>query len=91
MRFEPELSACSIVLVGDFNPAIFHPAWFKARNIYPGADDVIEDVRLVHRDIAAFSIEADSYHVEKERFAIETTSAPRIRIADTTRRILTSI
>ena len=28
MLIEPEISTCSIVLVGRFNPAIFHPSWF---------------------------------------------------------------
>ena len=28
MRIEPEISGVQVVLVGDFNPAIFTPAWF---------------------------------------------------------------
>ena len=35
MRIEPEISGVQIVLVGDFNPAIFTPAWFALYRLLP--------------------------------------------------------
>ena len=35
MRIEPEISDVSVVLLGDFNPAIFTPAWFALHGLLP--------------------------------------------------------
>lgn len=83
MRYEPEHSGCSIVLLGQFNPAIFQPAWLKELTIEPGASADQIDLKLIHRDLASFSIEnTRSYHVEKERFQLETASGPWVKISD---------
>ena len=49
MRIEPEISGVSVVLLGDFNPAIFTPAWFALHDLLPEsvADDA--DLRIAHR------------------------------------------
>ena len=52
MRHDPELSSCSIVLIGLFNPAIFHPAWLKAKNIHPEVDESPTNLQVVHNDFA---------------------------------------
>ncbi len=33
MENQPVSSSCSIVLLGQFNPAIFHPSWLEAKGI----------------------------------------------------------
>ena len=35
MRIEPEISSVSVILLGDFNPAIFTPAWFALHDLLP--------------------------------------------------------
>ena len=35
MRIEPEISGVGVVLLGDFNPAIFTPAWFALHGLLP--------------------------------------------------------
>ena len=35
MRIEPEISGVAVVLLGDFNPAIFTPAWFAMHELLP--------------------------------------------------------
>ncbi len=87
MRHDPELSSCSIVLIGLFNPAIFHPAWLKAKNIHPEVDESPTNLKVVHNDFAEFDIGTYSYAVERKRFLIETTVAPWVQIADKTRAI----
>ena len=75
------------MLIGGFNPAIFHPAWLKAMNVEPDANENSMNLQVVHNEIASFSIDTVSYLVEGSRFIIETTSGPWIRIADKTRAI----
>ena len=87
MHVEPEISGCSIVLVGCFNPAIIHPAWLAAKGIHPEANETTVDLQIVHNDISNFTIDTVSYFVQVNRFQIETSSGPWIKIADTTRAI----
>lgn len=82
MRIEPEVSGCSIVMVGHFNPAIFHPAWLEQHDVEPGARGTVGDEILVHRDISRFQIDTRSYHIDEDRFQITTTVAPWVSILD---------
>lgn len=85
MRIEPEISGCSIVLVGDFNPVIFQPAWLAAHDI-DGSGEAVS-VQIIHRDICQFTIETRNYFVEKDRLIVETMSAPWVLISDIVGRI----
>ena len=87
MIIQPEISGCSIVLVGQFNPAIFHPAWFKDKNVEPNIQESEIKLQVVHNDVSNFSIDTRKYHVQRDSFRIETSSAPWILIADITRQI----
>ena len=48
MRIEPEISGVSVVLLGDFNPAIFTPAWFVLHGLLQ--EDVADsaELRIAH-------------------------------------------
>jgi len=81
MLIPPDISACSIVLVGQFNPAIFHPAWLQSKNIeHP--DSSHDDDLLVHQDVATFTIDAHTYLIRHDRFQLETRSIPWVSILD---------
>ena len=87
MIIQPEISGCTIVLVGKFNPAIFHPAWFKDKNIEPNIQESETKIQIVHNDVSSFSIDTRNYSIHRDKFQLETTSAPWIIIADITREI----
>lgn len=87
MLIQPEISGCSIVLTGEFNPAIFHPAWFKDKNIEPNIQESVTKIQIVHNDVSSFSIDTRNYTIQRDRFHLETTSAPWIIIADIARAI----
>lgn len=82
MRIEPELSTVSCVLLGSFNPAIFHPAWFVVNGLLNRTEIDAADIKLVHREIAAFSTEWLDLQVEPTRFISVTQEAPFIRLLD---------
>ena len=86
MLIQPEISACSIVLLGQFNPAIFHPAWLQSKAIEPELPETNSDL-LTHRDVATFSIDTRTYHVRTDLFQVETLSAPWVTILDITTKI----
>ena len=87
MLITPEISACSIVMLGEFNPAIFHPAWLKANSIEHNIDDEVVSIDIVHRDVSIFRIDTRFYNVQLDRFSLETTTAPWVQVLDITRLI----
>ena len=85
MIIQPEISTCSIVLVGHFNPAIFHPAWFEAMDIEPNNSQVDNNSNFSFLNkIAQFTIDTRRYNIQENRFQIETTTAPWVSILDLT-------
>ena len=86
MVIHPDISACSIVLAGQFNPSIFHPSWLHSKGIEykdPSPDDDL----LSHRDVSTFTIDTRSYIIRTDRFQLETRSLPWITILDITAKI----
>jgi len=58
----------SIVLIGNFNPKIFHPAWFAAQNLIGEKDEEGAKVEIVHSDVAIFSLDWLKIEVLHDRF-----------------------
>ena len=48
MKIEPEISGASVVLVGNFNPAILTPAWFELNGLLPEGTAEGADLHLAH-------------------------------------------
>jgi hypothetical protein len=82
MRIEPEVSAAGIVLIGSFNPRIFRPEWFQAMGIIGDADAQSAKIRIVHEAVTAFSLDWANLQVDQNRFGIDTSDPPLIRIQD---------
>ena len=82
MRVDPEISGVAIVLLGDFNPAIFTPAWFAMNGLLPRAAADNADLRVAHRQVTEFSTEWLKLQVTTDRFMADTGQAPHIRVRD---------
>ena len=82
MRLEPELGACSIILVGHFNPLIFAPAWFARNGIVSEEDADSAAVSVIHPEIASFTLGKNQLQVEQTRFSAETAEAPWVALCD---------
>lgn len=68
--------AFTIVLRGSFNPAIFHPSWFKANGLIgPSEVEGVEWEKefMVHPDAAVFEIAWFRIQVDKDRFLAATS------------------
>ncbi len=87
MRIEPELAGVSLVLLGNFNPSIFVPAWFGWRGLL--SQEVVDsaDLTIAHPQITQFSAGWLRLQVVPERFSISTAHAPSIRLRDLAVRI----
>lgn len=91
LRIDPEISGVSVVVVGSFNPTIFHPAWLMANEVEPSVEGDLVKVDVVHNEIAKFTVDDTSYFVDQNRLQVQTNSAPWIAAADKASRIVAEL
>gem|GEM_PF-557094 len=70
--FSRESEEASIVLVGSFNPAIFHPEWFVSHELIPQDDIKDANVEIVHQDLSKFSLQWLGIDVLRNKFIART-------------------
>ncbi len=75
---KPELEEVSVVLVGSFNPAIFHPVWFAREKLIQQEEADRADVKIVSHDVSVFSIGWLAVEVTLDRFAARTTQVQNL-------------
>ena len=82
MRIEPEIDGVDVVLVGDFNPAIFTPAWFALNGFLPESAVANAELQIAHQQITAFNTDWLRLQVTPDRFSAGTLQAPHVRLHD---------
>jgi hypothetical protein len=70
---KPELEDVSVVLVGSFNPAIFHPAWFAREKLIQQEEADRADIKVVAPEVSVFTIGWLALEVTLDRFAARTS------------------
>lgn len=65
----------SIVLIGDFNPKIFQPAWFVSQSLLRASEAEASNIELVHADFTSFSTDWFVMQVARDRFTITVKSS----------------
>lgn len=58
----------SIVLIGSFNPKIFHPVWLATNGLIKNKDADDADVKVITADVAIFDLKWVNLTVEHDRF-----------------------
>ena len=79
---EIERNNWSIVLLGSFNPAIFHPSWFHLNGIISKEVADIAEVNVVHPEVSSVSLGPLRLEVQQNRFHVQTEQAPEIALLD---------
>lgn len=74
----PEHDAASIVLVGAFNPRIYHPAWFVRNDLLPPGSEESASVEIVNNDLCAFETDWFRLEVLSDRFVLRTMASPSV-------------
>lgn len=82
MRIDPEISGMQIVVVGQFNPAIFSPAWFAHNGLLRESVTTNAQVQVVHPQVTDFTADWLHLQVTDDRFAAGTQQAPYERVRD---------
>lgn len=68
----PEISGSTIVLIGSFNPQIFHPEWFAHQDLLPEAEAASAEIKLIVPQVSQFETVRFIFQVTQERFSIMT-------------------
>lgn len=74
-NYSLESEAASIVLVGSFNPAIFHPEWLLRNGLISKDDHKGANVEIVHSQLSKFSLAWLLIDVLHEKFVARTDDA----------------
>jgi hypothetical protein len=82
MRISPQISSAAIIALGNFNPLIFRPDWFRDKEIVIGGDFEGVQVDIIHSEICSFRLPWGQMHVDRDRFSISATREPIIRAQD---------
>ncbi len=77
----------SIVLIGKFNPAIFTPAWFAKNGLFSDAELAASELSVASNSITQFVMEWLTIEVQQNRFFLQVTSDPFLRVLDMTAKI----
>lgn len=62
----------SVVVLGDFNPAIMHPLWFSRENLIRESEAEAASVQIVHQDVAIFSTDWLKVDANRKRMTLVT-------------------
>ena len=89
MRIDPDICGVSVVLLGDFNPAIYTPAWFALNDILPEKVADSANLQIAHPQMTVFEADWLRLQVAPERFSVETSQSPNIRLRDLVLRVFT--
>lgn len=77
-----EIASVSIVLIGQFNPTIFSPAWIEKVGLVSKELADTAEVSVIHPDISAFVVGPYNFDVRRGRFSVEVKTEPIIEVLD---------
>lgn len=72
----PKIEGTNIVLIGDFNPKIFQPAWFAAQELIRNEEAEDAKIDIIHSAFVSFSLEWLRMDVHQNRFFAATHQKP---------------
>jgi hypothetical protein len=71
----PELDEAVVVIVGKFNPAIFHPSWIVAQGLLNKQELEAANLELVHPDATSFKMASFRFDITRDRFLVGSSDA----------------
>jgi len=77
--YKLEIQGLSIVALGSFNPAIFHPIWFSNHNLIREQEAEKAKIEIMNQEVAIISTDWFDLQVTKDRFSVETVDPTKDR------------
>lgn len=76
MSNPPEIEGISVVFLGDFNPAIFHPEWFARHGLISEPDLKDSIAEVVTGQVALVKLGGIRLLAQSKHFQLETRCSP---------------
>lgn len=74
-NFDMKLEAVSVVVIGSFNPAIFHPNWFATENLIRPEEEKDARIDVVHPEVTKFELPWLQFECTHERMLLASSDA----------------
>jgi hypothetical protein len=71
-----QIRGLSLVLVGDFNPTIFHPRWFSSEGLLTDQEAKTATIHISHPDVTMFELSWMSLAVQRDRLDVTSLAEP---------------
>lgn len=71
-----QVEGLSIVILGDFNPAILHPQWLAGKNLIRENEANSASIGVVHNEISSFDLDWCTIEFTKTKAVIKTQKKP---------------
>lgn len=72
-QFTCELEGWNLVLLGNFNPSIFHPLWLEKFNLVSKEEAERAEIQIVQSEVSSFRVGLIDVFVRPDRFQLSTT------------------
>lgn len=82
LRPSVEAQAVTVVLVGQFNPAIMSPAWLAKHHLISDDEMNAAKVNVIHPEITQFVAGSYSFDITQQRFLVRSSDEPFIQVLD---------
>ena len=71
-----QIRALTFVLLGEFNPTIFQPAWFASQRLLTDEEANTATINVIHPDITSFELPWIRFQVERQKFTAVSMAQP---------------
>lgn len=68
-----QISIINIVLIGDFNPIIFQPAWLANKGLIRENEADSVNLELIHKELVRYKLDWAELEITNSRFYIQTS------------------
>jgi hypothetical protein len=76
-KLEPEQQVLAVVILGNFNPVIFHPTWYAQNGLIP-EEEIADATEVITSDeVATFQLNDVHFQAERHRFGLTTKDISR--------------
>lgn len=79
----PEIRALGLVMIGAFNPKIFHPYWMKSVELFTDTEAADSNIEINNNDLSIFAMDWMRFEATQQRLTIFSEQHPYFdRIVD---------
>jgi hypothetical protein len=79
---EAQIQSATIVLIGQFNPAIFSPSWLQRVGLIKELEAEAAEVTIIHAELTSMKVGSVELQIGPQRLAASTPEVPFVRVQE---------